>query len=223
VVADEQTRGRGRAGRTWHTTPGHGLALSLLVHIGARPAGLLPLAAGLALAEGLDGLGVATRLKWPNDVLAGGRKLSGILAESRPLPRALRPGPDGDAAVVGVGVNVSQGAGDFAPELRPTATSLALEGHALSREVVAAAFLGRFEARWDALLEDGRAALLEAWRDRAPFWGLPVTVHTAAGALTGTARTLDDDGALVVALPRGGETSVLAGDLEVGWPEGVGA
>jgi BirA family biotin operon repressor/biotin-[acetyl-CoA-carboxylase] ligase len=223
VVADTQSRGRGRAGRAWHTAPGHGLALSLLLHVGARPAGLLPLAAGLALAEALRDLGVATRLKWPNDVLARGRKLSGILAESRPLPRALRPGLDGDVAVVGVGVNVTQREEDFAPELRATATSLALEGHALTREAVAAMFLGRLETRWDALLADGRAALLADWRAGASFWGLPATVRTATGTLTGVARTLDDDGALVLALPHGGEITVLAGDLEVGWPEGVGA
>jgi BirA family biotin operon repressor/biotin-[acetyl-CoA-carboxylase] ligase len=84
-VADHQTRGRGRDGRIWHTAPGQGLALSILLT--ELPAGdglpLLPLAAGLALARALDGTGADAELKWPNDLLIGGGKVAGILCESR--------------------------------------------------------------------------------------------------------------------------------------------
>src|SRR5262249_47666099 len=117
VVADAQTRGRGRQGRSWHTAPGKGLALSVLLHPGCDAAalGTAPLVAGLALARGLGALGFKARLKWPNDLLAGRRKLSGILAESR------RAADGTEVVILGVGVNVAQVASDFPPELRALA------------------------------------------------------------------------------------------------------
>jgi BirA family transcriptional regulator, biotin operon repressor / biotin---[acetyl-CoA-carboxylase] ligase len=151
--------------------------------------------------------------------------VAGVLCESRriqappayptsPPGRAGTPADSRDAAVVGVGVNVAQVAGDFPPELVETATSLALAGVATDRESVAAAFLDALEVRWMELQEGGRAGLLAAWSARADFWGHAVTVRTPAGTVHGTARALDPDGALVLALEGGAETVVLAGDLE---------
>jgi BirA family transcriptional regulator, biotin operon repressor / biotin---[acetyl-CoA-carboxylase] ligase len=209
VIADHQARGRGREGRAWHDAPGRGLALSILLHAGGDRAAFAtaPLVAGLALARGLDTLGVDAELKWPNDLLLGGRKLAGLLCEHR--PRA-----EGTAAfVIGAGVNVTQAAGDFPPELRDHATSLWLAGHALDREAVAAAFLNALEPLWDAhQAGDGRAAL-EAWRARARFWGRPVSVRTPSGTLAGSALALADDGALVVRTAAGADVRVLAGDV----------
>lgn len=217
VVADLQTRGRGRQGRSWHTAPGKGLSLSLLLHPGCDPGafGTAPLVAGLALARAIESLGVPARLKWPNDLLVGTRKLSGVLVESR-------RGADGtDVAVMGVGVNVSQTAEDFPHELRERATSLAMEDCATTREAVAAAFLNALEPLWDEHLEGDRHVALEAWRKRAAFWGRPVTVKTPAGAVAGVARDLDDLGGLVVDVAHGEPVTVYAGDLEVTWPEGA--
>ncbi len=229
VVADSQTRGRGRAGRAWHTAPGKALALSVLLHQGCdrRSLGLLPLAAGLAAAQALETLGAAPALKWPNDVLLGGRKVAGVLCESRriqpppghptsPPGRVVAPAAARDAAVVGVGVNVAQDAGDFPPELAKTATSLALAGIATDRESVAAAFLNELETLWTGLQAGDRATLLAAWSARADFWGRTVTVRAPAGLLRGVARALDPDGALVLVLEDGTEAVVLAGDLETG-------
>lgn len=216
VVADAQPQGRGRAGRAWEMTPGKGLALSLLLHQGCdrHEAATLPLLAGLALARSLETLGVRSTLKWPNDLLADGRKLSGILCESRRHPAG------GDAAVVGVGVNVTQQRDDFPIALRETATSLGLEGCRTTRETVAAGFLNALEPLWTTLQEDGRAAVLAAWKRRAGFWGETVTVRTPAGPVTGVARDLSADGGLVLGLASGGEMVALAGDLEVaGRPE----
>ena len=233
VVADAQTRGRGRAGRTWHTTPGKALALSVLLHEGfdRRSLALLPLAAGLAVAQALESLGAAPALKWPNDVLLGGRKVAGVLCESRRIrpapgyptsPPGRQDAPAGarDAAVVGVGVNVAQAGADFPPEIAETATSLALAGVETDRESVAAAFLDALETLWTELREGGRAALLDAWSARADFWGRTVTVRAPAGVLRGVARGLDPDGALALVLEDGTETVVLAGDLETGPAEG---
>src|SRR6185295_9116246 len=201
VVADVQTRGRGRQGRSWHTSPGRGLALSLLLHPGCDRAALAtaPLVAGLGLARALEGLGVEARLKWPNDLLVGGRKISGVLVESR------RTSDGADLVVMGVGVNVSQRPEDFPPELRETATSMAREGAAATREQVAAGFLDALEPLWDEHQEGDPGRVIASWRRRAEFWGRPVTVTTPAGRVVGVARDLDERGGLVIE-PEGGAT-----------------
>jgi BirA family transcriptional regulator, biotin operon repressor / biotin---[acetyl-CoA-carboxylase] ligase len=211
VVADGQPQGRGREGRTWHLAPGRGLALSLVLHQGCdrRQGGTLPLVAGLALARALEALGLVASLKWPNDLMAGERKLAGILCESRRLPAGT------DAVVIGVGVNVAQQRDDFPAEVRPLATSLAMEGCRTTREAVAAGFLNALEPLWAEHQEGGRDAVLEAWKRRADFWGRMVTVRTPAGPLAGIARDLSPDGGLVLRLESGREVVALAGDLEV--------
>ena len=212
VVADAQTRGRGRLGRLWHLAPARGLAMSVLMRVerDADPLATLPLAAGLALVTGLDRLGVRAELKWPNDALLGGRKLGGVLCEGRHSTARL------EAAVVGVGVNVSQGPEDFPPGLRTLATSLALAGHHLSREEVAAETLNAFEPLWTELTEGDPHRVLEAWSRRASFWGEPVRVETPAGPVRGVARALDRDGALLLEAAGGALTRVVAGDVEPG-------
>jgi BirA family biotin operon repressor/biotin-[acetyl-CoA-carboxylase] ligase len=222
VVADAQLRGRGRAGRPWHTSPGRGLALSVLLRPEGdrRELGLLPLAAGLAVAQALEGLGAAPALKWPNDVLLGGRKTAGVLCENRraagPPGRAEAPvGGPLEGAVVGVGVNVTQALADFPAELAATATSLALAGVRVRRESVAAAFLNALEPLWADVQAGARAAVLEAWSARADFWGRPVVVRTPGGEVRGVARALDRDGGLVLGLGAGAETVIRAGDVTV--------
>ena len=212
VIADHQTRGRGREGRQWHDVPGRGLALSVLLHPGCDRAAFTtaPLVAGLALARALDAHGVDADLKWPNDLLLGDRKLAGVLCESRRLP-------DGsDTFVIGVGVNVTQRAADFAPELRDVATSLALADHRLDRETVAAAFLNAFEPLWDEHQEGDPRAALDGWRARARCWGRPVSVRTPAGIVAGDALALADDGALIVRTAGGEDVRVVAGDVGFG-------
>jgi BirA family biotin operon repressor/biotin-[acetyl-CoA-carboxylase] ligase len=210
VVADQQTKGRGRAGRSWHTAPGLGLALSVGLHPGCdrEGLGLLPLVAGLALGRALDRLGVATRLKWPNDVLWERRKLAGVLCEARKLA-------DGeDAVVIGVGVNVGQRENDLPPELRELATSLALAGCATDRESVAAEFLDALEPLWDEVEEGGHERVLGAWKEHAGGWGELVTVRTPTGPLSGRTRDLDPTGALVLEREDGRLVTVWAGDVE---------
>jgi BirA family transcriptional regulator, biotin operon repressor / biotin---[acetyl-CoA-carboxylase] ligase len=222
VVADTQTAGRGRHGRVWHTAPGLSLALSVLLRQGCEPPalGLLPLVAGLAVAEALEGLGARPALKWPNDVLLEGRKVAGVLCETRRAGPATRgsfgPGAGRAAAVVGTGVNLGQTGADFPEEISATATSLALVGVTASREDVAAAFLDMLEVRWDELQHAGPAAPIEAWRARAAFWDRPVTVRVPGGEVSGVARGLDAEGALLLTLADGTESTVRAGDLDLG-------
>jgi len=212
VVAEAQLAGRGRGGRIWHMAPGRGLALSLLVEPHPNPGagGVIALLAGLATVRALERFGVDAGLKWPNDVVLGGRKLSGILCEARSA-----------AVVIGLGVNVSGSDRDFPPDLAGSATTLEGAGFEVRREALAAEFLNALEPLAEALAERGARPGLDAWQERARFFGRPVEARTPAGVVRGIARRLDDDGALVVRLESGAESRVVAGDLEI--PEAAAA
>ena len=205
LVADEQTAGRGRLGRTWTAPAGSALTFSVLVRPSVPPAGLgwLPLVSGLAVVEALRELtGLPATLKWPNDVLVGPRKLGGILTE--------RVGGT-DAVVVGIGVNVAMTAEQLPV---PTATSLLLElaGAAVpSSTELLDALLDRLGARYRAW-EDGGPPLAD-YRRACATLGRTVQVDLpAGGSLTGTAQDVDADGRLLVGTADGVQ-AVAAGDV----------
>jgi BirA family biotin operon repressor/biotin-[acetyl-CoA-carboxylase] ligase len=150
----------------------------------------IPLAAGCALAESLEGVArVPITLKWPNDVLAAGRKLAGILAEGVAGGSPL--------VILGIGVNVSQREGDWAPGLSGRAESLAGMGAPVPREVLLGVLLARLDAWYGVLVEEGLAPVRAAWRQR--------------GFLGGRVALADGDGT-AVDLGPGGELVVRRGD-----------
>lgn len=211
VVALEQTAGRGRAGRRWEQAPGRGLALSVALRLGCdvRQAGIVPLAAGLAVVRAVHALGVpAARLKWPNDVVVGDRKLAGVLCELK------RASDGGEVVVIGVGLNVRQRRDDFPVALRETATSLALEGSSATLEDAAAEFLDRLEPVWAEAQEGDRTRVLAEWSRACDHWGQRLNVRTPAGAVEGVALRLDPEGGLVLRLDDGREQVVVAGDVQ---------
>lgn len=214
VVADTQLSGRGRRGRGWHDVPGESVLVSLLVRSRLAAAALpqFSFVAAVAVAEALEATTRLTpRLKWPNDVLARGRKVAGILLESR------SGGGEAPAVVIGIGVNLAQRA--FPEELADRATSVLLEtGRAPERDAVLEALLESFE-RWRARLErDGFAAVRDAWRARAETLGRRVRVE----GVTGTAVDIGEDGALLV--DEGGRVRrVISGELEAGDRDAAGA
>lgn len=206
VLADEQTAGRGRLNRPWQTPPGSALALSMVLR--PQPSALthLPLLGALAVAESVAPLGVTgLGIKWPNDVLVGGLKLSGVLAESEWDGSTLR------GAVLGIGLNLSQ---DFTgSDLDGTAVSLQA---ALGRPVDGLAVLGALLTQLDALWAlVGSAALVKAWRARLVTLGQRVTVSTPAGDLIGVAEDVDADGALWLRADNGTRHRVMAGDVRL--------
>ena len=192
VVADSQSSGRGRLGRTWHSPSGQNLYLSLLLRpaLLARHATPLTLLAGAALAHALALAGAAPRLRWPNDLqlLAEGewRKTAGILTEMW---------TDGDrvrAIVLGVGLNVN--CLDFPPELAERATSLQLSvGRAFDRGELLASFLDVFEPRYDDFLAHGPGAGLAEWRRYADLGQV-----CRRDGIEGIAIDIDETGALLV-------------------------
>jgi BirA family biotin operon repressor/biotin-[acetyl-CoA-carboxylase] ligase len=207
VVADSQAAGRGRRGRVWQDEPGASLLTSILLRPRLAPAQLptLSLTAGVAVAEALaSAAGLAPRLKWPNDVLVDGRKVAGILLESR-LSSALAA--SAPIVALGIGINVAQRA--FPPELAEQATSVRLAGGGdLDRDVLLVALLEALD-RWRARLErEGFAPVRTRWRSLADTLGRTVSVD----GVTGVAVDVDDDGALLV--DEGGRRRrVVAGDV----------
>jgi BirA family biotin operon repressor/biotin-[acetyl-CoA-carboxylase] ligase len=212
VVAETQTGGRGRKGRNWFSPPGEGIYLSLVLRPRFQPAEApkMTLLAGVALAETLIPL-VPSRItiKWPNDVLAGTKKLAGILIEVSTEIDAI------DHMIVGVGLNVNTAPERFPDELRKRATSLAAEiGHPVRRADILGAFLERFERYYDLTGREGFAPVIRRWRVLSDMAGRRVRVHSFNGSLEGTIAGIDDDGVLLVMTADGTIQSVISGDVE---------
>jgi BirA family biotin operon repressor/biotin-[acetyl-CoA-carboxylase] ligase len=209
LAAEHQVAGRGRFDRAWTSPPRAGLTFSALVRptVAIQHWGWLPLLAGVALHEAVDAAsGIASALKWPNDLLAAdGRKLAGILAQT-----------SGEAVVIGVGVNVDTTADELPVD---TATSLAQAGaHTLDRTELLAAVLTRLDARYAQWLDcNGDAAacgLAEAYRAACSTIGRSVRVSLGDGAVVeGDATDVDALGRLIVRTSAG-EQCIGAGDVE---------
>jgi BirA family biotin operon repressor/biotin-[acetyl-CoA-carboxylase] ligase len=205
VVADHQDAGRGRRGRSWTAPPGSSLLVSALLRppLPAERAQLVTMAAGLALAEAVEGVaGFAPSLKWPNDLVVGDRKLAGLLAEADVSPRG-----DVRAVVVGAGCNVQWDS--FPADLAEIATSCNVEaGHPVERDAVLTAYLDRLGERVADL-----GSILDDYRVRLATLGRDVRVDLGGREVVGTALDVDADGRLLVATPGGGTEVIAAGDV----------
>ncbi|HYA48853.1 MAG TPA: biotin--[acetyl-CoA-carboxylase] ligase [Burkholderiales bacterium] len=198
VVADEQTRGRGTKGRSWHSPRGRGLYASFILRWddpegSGTPFSLLPLAAGLAAVEAVHvSTGVEARLKWPNDLVLGRKKLGGILTEA--AFRAEGPG----RAVVGVGLNVNQEDEDFPGELKATATSIRLAtGRPVDLEALLASLCRTLDCWYNSLVQGGRERVVRSYEERMAFRvGTRVRVATAGGETAGIFGGLTPEGRL---------------------------
>jgi BirA family biotin operon repressor/biotin-[acetyl-CoA-carboxylase] ligase len=219
VIADAQTAGRGRRGRSWFSPPGAGLYVSVVLAPArsavtpARAVSLLTLAAGVALSEAIErATGLPAEIKWPNDLLTSGRKLAGILAEGIVAPQQGSDVPAVSAVVLGYGINV--GAAAYPPELAARATSLESElGRSVDRALVCAESLAALAVRYDDLLAGRFDAILDAWHARAPrSRGAHVRWETPGGVRSGVTAGVDDFGALLVRVP-GGIERLVAGEI----------
>lgn len=202
VTADAQTEGRGRRGRSWVSPEGEAVYASVVVRpdVAGKDFGAIGLAVGVGLAEGLP---VAVELKWPNDLLVGGRKLAGILCESRWV--GMRPD-----VVVGFGVNVWQRS--FPAEIAAVATSLAVCGVDVGRVEVLAGLLASLEDAIDRFAEAGFASVRRAYEERCPMLGREVEIHAPRGVVRGVAEALADDGALLLRDAAGALHRIEAAD-----------
>jgi BirA family biotin operon repressor/biotin-[acetyl-CoA-carboxylase] ligase len=222
VVAEAQTGGRGRRGRTWASPPGCNAYFSVILRPDLAPehAPELTLVASVAICDALRQAGVPAGIKWPNDLLVGGRKIAGILTELAAEPERVQ------WAVVGVGVNVNSTEADFPPELRAEATSILLtRGAPAPRALFVAACLTALEAWLDRHAEEGFDPIRQAWCERSVTLGHEVVVRTETREIEGIAEDIDPSGALLV---REGARleRILSGDvrlLRAGEPAAGGA
>jgi BirA family biotin operon repressor/biotin-[acetyl-CoA-carboxylase] ligase len=200
VVADHQTAGQGTRGRSWQAPAGTSLLGSWLFRPAPAEPALFALLAGVAVVRALAHLGMrGALLKWPNDVEAGHKKVAGALAHAT-------TDEEGGSLVLGIGVNVHQRLDAFPPELRATATSLALAGHAVDR----LALFVDLTRELDRVAAPGeRRIALDEWRRRSTLLGREVEVTREGRSLVrGIARDIGEDGALLVGTER-----VVVGDV----------
>ena len=219
VVADEQTAGRGRMARTWFSPPGVNLYFSLLLRPRVAPAAAttLPLLAGLAVARAVERVApkLKARIKWPNDIQIGGRKVCGILCDMQAEADSVRH------VIVGLGVNVNLAAGELPPELAHRATSLRIAGGSrVSRAVLLAAILNMFEPAYESWCVDGLAPFLEELRARDALAGRRVTLEQFQHRHSGRAAGVAPDGALLLEMDNGSILPVLSGDVHVAYQRG---
>src|SRR5436305_5171560 len=213
VTASEQTAGRGRQGRTWTAPPNKALLYSAIVRPLEERHMLLPLAVPLAVCEAAEQLNpdLDCKVKWPNDILVGGRKLAGVLIEARPQ--------DG-WAVIGIGLNICVEDREFPGELRDRATSIFTDGQ-LTQERGSAGpspllsggppLLGPLNKRLDGWVQAEPDRVLAAWRKRDALRGREVEWEEGSGVADG----VDDRGYLVVVTPSGDRLAVGAGEVHL--------
>ena len=205
VVADEQRAGQGRHGHTWHSEAGQGIYCSVVLRLPLCPEELpvLTLALGLAVSEAVARVtDLKCDLRWPNDVMLGGRKVCGILVQLHD-----------SVAVAGIGVNVNHAG--FPPELAGEATSLrAIAGRSFSREKLLAALLVSVDSFANMLVKGGRQAVIGLFSRASSYArGKRVTVALPEGEISGVTAGLDPAGFLVVRKDDGTDTLILAGGV----------
>lgn len=210
VLAEYQTEGRGRLGRSWLSEPAQNLLFSIILKppLHRSLAGLLPFFAAVGVAHGIERtLSLPVECKWPNDLLINGKKCCGILLESSFTTETLR------YAILGIGINVNQNT--FEPSLGATATSLRCETHKqIDRVLLFQHIVRELDSRYAAISKGDFTTILEEWKKRTTFFGTEVTVVHHNVTYSGIAERINEQGGLVVRTARGVKT-FYAGDVSL--------
>ncbi len=214
ILADEQTAGRGRSGRSWQAPAATSILCSVLLRPAVPPSRLatLPLLVGVAVAETIESAtGLPCRLKWPNDVWLGsppvGRKVAGILLVARSHAESV------DHALLGIGLNVNIARTD----LPSGATSLQTEtGRSLDRAALLACLLDRLDAAYLSFIAAAGLPSLNSWRARAALLNEAVVIDVAGQRRSGIMRGVADDGALLLEEESGIIRRIVAGEMTRG-------
>jgi BirA family biotin operon repressor/biotin-[acetyl-CoA-carboxylase] ligase len=213
VIAESQTAGRGRLGRQWHSPSGKGIWMSLILtpKIPLFYTPQLTLLAAVALCRSIHKVcQVDIGIKWPNDLLIGGKKISGILLESSGEDERLK------YVVAGIGISANLLTEDYPPELRDSATSLAIEsGAKVSRVAVIQAFLQEFEDLYALYHEQGFAPIRLLWEALSVSLYRPIRTLTSSGYIEGIAESIDATGALTIRTHSGEIIKVFSGEVEL--------
>jgi BirA family biotin operon repressor/biotin-[acetyl-CoA-carboxylase] ligase len=211
VFAESQTKGRGRMGRKWISPARKGLWFSILLRPDLTPqeATQLTVASATGLRRAIhDATGVKAKIKWPNDILIGGKKVAGILTElSAELDRVKH-------IILGIGVDVNLSGAEFPQDLRKIATSLKIEaGKTISRAELAVKILRELDADYARVCSGKFESVADEWEEHCGTIGHLVTIHVGDRKLHGRAESLDDDGALLLRTEHGTLERVIGGDV----------
>lgn len=217
VVAERQTAGKGRRGRSWESPAGKSVYFTIMVRPKFAPdkASMLTLVMALAVAEAIqEATGLPAGIKWPNDIVVNGKKVVGILTELSVTPEM----NEIQFMVAGVGVNVNQeGAEEFPEEIRETATSLKIEsGRHIARAALLERILARFEEDYEMFEQTLSLSELKAsYESRLAGINAGVRVLDPAGEYAGISRGITETGELIVEREDGGTVLVYAGEVSV--------
>lgn len=213
LLAERQTGGHGRLGRSFHSPAGAGIYMSILLRPHCRPHELMHLtcAAAVAMCDAVEeAAGFRPGIKWTNDLVSGKRKLGGILTELGLSPKGMV-----DYAIIGIGINCCQKSCDFPEEIRPIAGSLAMVcGVEISRSRVAAAMMDALHGMSNSLLTD-QAGILRRYRDDCITIGQEISLVRGDEIRHGKAIDVDENGALVTLFPDGTVEAVNSGEVSV--------
>ncbi len=213
VIAESQSRGKGRLGRQWQSPAGVNLYCSVILRPPIPPvmAAQLTFLSAVAAVQAVEEVTpLRPAIKWPNDLLLNGAKVAGLLNEMSAETEKV------NFIVLGIGININMRREEFTGELRHPATSLFLElGRPVSRLDLTRALLEAIDTLYATYLADGYAPIRDAWLARCNFLGRPVRVTFQERELTGTAEGIDEEGALLVRAPGGRLERVLAGDVTI--------
>ena len=213
VLADTQSKGKGRLGRVWVSPPGVNIYMSIILKPDIRPmdATLITIMSSVACATALRKVtGLNVTIKWPNDLIIQKKKLCGILTELKTERNKII------FAVAGIGINVNADINEFPEDVKYIATSLKNEtGIVYSRTEIVAETLNEIDRWYKTLKVMDRDALLSEWKRLSSTLGREVMVVTGQGTLTGFALDLDSEGMLMIKLTSGEVKRISSGDVTI--------
>lgn len=211
VVAETQTSGRGRRGRSWYSPPGQSIYTSIILRPPMAPAQApqITLMTAVALAQTLSQTaGLDAKIKWPNDILINGKKIAGILTEISTDMDVV------DYVVVGLGINVNTPENEMPVDIREIATSALIQkGRPLPRVALLCALLKIFEQCYEQLNTEGFPPIMVKWRQMSDIIGQPVYVDVLDKRYTGIVAAVDDDGVLILEDAHGRRHRIFSGDV----------
>lgn len=211
IIAEEQTSGRGRLGRTWISPKGCGIWMSIILKPNLKPQDAVKLtqvAAVSVVSSIIEVANMDAGIKWPNDIIINGKKVCGILTEMNSEIDKI------NYVVIGIGLNAN--CSEFPDDLKDKATSLYLErGAKIDRKLLTAGILNHFEKYYNKYLEEGFGFIRTLCIEKSVTIGKQIRVVSTDGELTGQAVDIDSDGNLIVKTPIGENTVIISGDVSV--------
>lgn len=208
IIAETQTKGRGRGRKEWISPPG-GVWMSVILKPKIDPscAPVLTLIFGLAVCKVIRSFGLDAKIKWPNDVIIKDRKIAGVLADLHSYERV-------NFVIVGVGIDANVNLQDFPKEFRENVTSLKSElGQEIEKRSLIQNILKEMDRVYNTFKSGSLSSLLQEWKKLSSIIGKTVEVHTETEAIKGEAIDIDKSGALIILLEDGSHKKIIAGEI----------